>query len=327
MIISAAEDRQAGQQSIGSNRMMALEKFEAGGELVAIPEEALWLANFTSEQTKRTYSMAVRAFLGFHDIETVDGLREVSAVHLITWRDALIETGSSPRTINNRLSALSSLFNHLCEKQVINKNPVNGLRRPKVNQDRVETPIMTKRQVRQLLDAPDLSTLKGLRDSAVLHVLFYVGCRASEITTLKVKDFFEDGGYWVLDFVVKGGKKNRVAIHHEAQFALRRYLAEVAHRGELSAPLFQKTKAPFTGRQLSYQAVEQLFRRYVAGCGLPSGVSPHSARATFITEALDNNCALEDVQASVAHADISTTRMYDKRVRGYKESASFKVHF
>ncbi len=139
--------------------MMTLAKFEAGGGLVAIPEESLWLANFTSERTKRTYSVAVRAFLGFHRIETLDGLREVSAVHLITWRDELIEIGASPRTINNRMSALSSLFNHLCEKQVINKNPVNGLKRPKVNQDRVETPILTAAQVRRLLDSPDTTTL------------------------------------------------------------------------------------------------------------------------------------------------------------------------
>ncbi len=84
---------------------------------------------------------------------------------------------------------------------------------------------------------------------------------------------------------------------------------------------------PITGNKLSYKAVESLFSKYKAICGLPAGATAHSARATFITEALKNNCALEDVQASVAHADISTTQMYDKRVRGYKESASFKVHF
>ena len=296
-------------------------------ELVAVAQESLWLANFTSKRTQKTYSAAVRDFLSFHGIQDLDTLRNVSAGHLITWRDRLTESGATPRTVNNRLSALSSLFNHLCEKQVIAINPVNGLKRPKVNQERVETPILTTHQVRQMLDAPDLSKLKGVRDSAILHVLFFGGCRASEITTLKVKDFMEDGGYWVLDFTVKGGKKNRLAIHHEAQIALKRYLSAVDHGQDRAAPLFQKTKPPFTGRKLSYHAIEQLFRHYALLCNLPAGVTAHSARATFITEALRNNCALEDVQASVAHADISTTRMYDKRVRGYKESASFKVFF
>ena len=296
-------------------------------DLAFIPEESLWLANFTSEKTKRTYQAAVSEFLKFHTIETIEALRRVSAGHLITWRDELIQSGASARTVNNRMSALSSLFNHLCEKQLVQINPVNGLKRPRVNQDRVETPILTKYQVREMLDMPDTTTLKGLRDAAILHVLFYCGCRASEVTTLKVKDFFEDGGYWVLDFTIKGGKKNRLAIHHEAQIALRKYLAEVEHGSDRKAFLFQKTKKPLTGKKLSYNTIEQVFRHYAKACQLPAGVTAHSARATLITEALLNNCSLEDVQASVAHADISTTKMYDKRVRGYKESASFKVHF
>ncbi len=295
--------------------------------LVALPQESLWLANFTSKRTQKTYSFAVREFLEFHQIQNIDQLRIVTAAHLIAWRDQMIESGATPRTVNNRLSAMSSLFNHLCDKQVISINPVNGLKRPKVNQERVETPILTTQQVRKMLDAPDTSKLKGIRDSAILHVLFYCGCRASEITTLKVKDFLEDGGYWVLDFTVKGGKKNRLAIHHEAQIALRRYIFAVDHGENRNAPLFQRTMPPITGKKLNYSAVEELFRKYKTACALPEGVTAHSARATFITEALHNNCALEDVQASVAHADISTTRMYDKRIRSYKESASFKVYF
>ena len=129
-------------------------------DLAFIPEESLWLANFTSKQTQRTYSTAVSDFLSYHSIDCVESLRKVSASHLITWRDALTESGAKPRTVNNRMSALSSLFNHLCEKQIIAINPVNGLNRPKVNQDRVETPIVTKEQVRtNLLKYCELDTL------------------------------------------------------------------------------------------------------------------------------------------------------------------------
>jgi len=306
--------------------MKSLTTTNSPRDLAFIPEESLWLANFTSRQTQRTYATAVSEFLSYHTIDCLESLRSVSSIHLISWRDAMIQAGAKPRTVNNRLSALSSLFNHLCERQIVSINPVNGLKRPKVNQERVETPLVTKEQVRTLLDTPDRQKLKGLRDSAILHVLFFCGCRASEVTTLRVEDFFEDGGYWVLDFTVKGGKKNRLAIHHEAQIALRRYLSAVEHSQEKKAYLFQRVQKP-KGEKLSYNAIEQLFRQYANACGLPSGATLHSARATFITEALKNNCLLEDVQASVAHADISTTQMYDKRVRGYKESASFKVHF
>lgn len=294
--------------------------------LAIIPEASLWLANFTSPQTRRTYRVAVSEFLQFHQLSHPSDLETITAAHLIVWRDALMQAGAKPRTVNNRLSALSSLFNHLCNQQVTRINPVMGLKRPRVNQDRVETPIITKAQVRRLLDAPNLGALKGVRDSAILHVLFFCGCRASEVTTLKRSDYFEDGGYSVLDFTVKGGKKNRLAIHPEAKNALDRYLALAPHGQEKAAYVFQRTQAP-NGRKLSYNTIEQLFRHYASAVGLPDSVTLHSARATFITEALTNNCLLEDVQASVAHADISTTQMYDKRPRGYKESASFKVHF
>jgi integrase/recombinase XerD len=81
--------------------------------------------------------------------------------------------------------------------------------------------LMRVKQVRKLLELPDNKTLKGVRDSTILHLLFYTGCRAAEVTTLTVRDFFEDGGYWVVDFRIKGGSRNRVAIHHELRIKLR----------------------------------------------------------------------------------------------------------
>jgi integrase len=80
-----------------------------------------------------------------------------------------------------------------------------------------------------MLEIPDPDTLKGARDRAILHIMFYTGCRISEISSLKVKDFYEDGGYWVLDFVVKGGKRNKLAIHQELQITIMDYLAMSGH--------------------------------------------------------------------------------------------------
>ena len=89
-----------------------------------------------------------------------------------------------------------------------------------VNASRADAAVITPEQVRRLLHTPPEATLKGVRDRAILRVLFYTGCRVSEVTTLKVEDFFEDSGYWVLDCIIKGGKRNRLAIHHELQLAL-----------------------------------------------------------------------------------------------------------
>ena len=80
-------------------------------------------------------------------------------------------------------------------------------------------------------------------------------------------------------------------------------------------------------KALTSRQVSKLFHRYARAAGLPLGVTPHSARATFITEALDRKCPIEAVQASVGHRHIATTQMYDKRKLHYRESASFAVQY
>ncbi|MFO0734149.1 MAG: tyrosine-type recombinase/integrase [Candidatus Competibacteraceae bacterium] len=295
--------------------------------LAALPEEAVWLANFVSPRTQRTYRAAVQSFIAFHGLQSSDELRAIGQSHLIAWREHLTQSGASPRTVQNRLAAVSSLFQHLCEKQVAARNPVTGVRRPRVNASRVEAAVLTPEQVRCLLHTPPVDTLKGIRDRAILHVLFYTGCRVSEVTHLKIRDFFEDAGYWVLDFVVKGGQRNRLAIHHELQLALRTYLTQSGHGAERESPLFLAVQRSELRKSLTSRQVSKLFHRYTREANLPLGVTPHSARATFITEALDRKCPIEAVQASVGHRHIATTKMYDKRKLHYRESASFVVRY
>lgn len=298
------------------------------GTLSSIPEESVWLKNFVSPRTRQTYLNAVREFIGFHSITDPEELREIDQAHVIVWRDFLIESGASPKTIHNRISAVSSMFKHLCERQAAKRNPTTGVRRPHVDSSQVKTPVITPEQVRKMLDGPSSEKLQGLRDQAVLHILFYTGCRISEVCSLRVKDFYEDGGYFVLDFLVKGGKRNRLAIHQELQIVLKKYLEASGHEHASDAPLILAAKKK-SGRNelapLCRQQMHNLFMRYAQKAGLPKGVRPHTARATFITQALEKKCPIEAVQRSVGHSRISTTQMYDKRTLKHRESASFAV--
>ncbi|MEM6888149.1 MAG: tyrosine-type recombinase/integrase [Pseudomonadota bacterium] len=308
-----------------------LKASSAKDALAAVPEEQVWLANFTSSRTKATYANAVREMVGFLGIDSPEQLYDIDQAHVIAWRDQLAAEGASPRTISNRLSAVSSLFAHLCEKQICAKNPVSGVKRPKVASHSVETPALSRAQVRAMLDAPDAETLQGLRDRALMHVYFYTGCRESEPCALRVRDFHQDQGYWVLDFTVKGGKRNRVAVHPECQHALASYIE--AMRNEYSdsycrdAWIFQAIFNGKSGRPMTRQRFYQLFKKYAAEADLPEGVVPHSARATFITEALDRDHPAEAVQKTVGHASITTTLAYDKRDHHPKNSASFAVRY
>ncbi|MBT3169784.1 MAG: tyrosine-type recombinase/integrase [Candidatus Cloacimonetes bacterium] len=295
--------------------------------LATVPQETVWLSNFISPHTKKTYLQAVRDFIGFNEIESAEKLKEVDQAHVIAWRDSLIEQGASERTVNARISAISSLFKHLCEKQIAKRNPTIGVRRPKVETKEVKSPIITPNQVRQILNATSPDTLKGLRDSAILHILFYTGCRISEVGKLKVKDYYEDGGYCVLHFTIKGGKKNKIAIHQELQIVLRRYLSASGHGSESDSPLILAVKRAGLRRHLKKNQLANIFNKYAQQVGLPRGVYPHSARATFITQALENGAKIEAVRRSVGHSKINTTQMYDKRLVRHRESASFAVRW
>ena len=179
-----------------------------------------------------------------------------------------------------------------------------------------------------MLDAPDTDTLKGLRDSAILHVYFYTGGRCSEPGSLKVRDFRVDAEYWVLELVGKGDKANTIAIHVECQVAIRRYLAASGHEEDRNAPLFQAVK---TGRNrggsLSRSQYWEIFKHYARAVGLPTGITPHSARATFITQAYEAGIQGEDIQRTVGHSSITTTEAYNQAAKRHRNSASFGVNY
>jgi integrase len=146
-----------------------------------------------------------------------------------------------------------------------------------------------------------------------------------------VKYFYEEQGFFVLDFWVKGGKRNRMAINQELQIALSRYLTEAGHENDQTSFLFLAVKSAYKAsdpkRKLSRRTIDHLFNKYARKAEITSGITPHSARATFIIQALENNCPIEAVQKTVGHAQVKTTQMYDKRTDKYRESASFVVRY
>ncbi|NDY71869.1 hypothetical protein DO021_07350 [Desulfobacter hydrogenophilus] len=137
-----------------------------------IPEELLWKANFNSDNSIETYDKAIHSFLSFIGVSAPEQLRDVEHGHVIAFKKYLQNLGHSPRTINNRLSAISSLFNHLIDKQIVKINVAQGVRRMPVNSDRVEAKVMTPHEVRKILDTPDAETLKGIRDKTILFSRF-----------------------------------------------------------------------------------------------------------------------------------------------------------
>src|SRR6202034_2820529 len=128
--------------------------------LADVPPEAEWFANLTNENTKRAYRDDVTSFMRFVGIKHPDDFRTVARAHVIAWRKALEKRKLAPATVRRKLSALSDLYDYLCEKNAVTDNPVHGVERPKEGANQGKTPALSDAQASALLDAPASDTLK-----------------------------------------------------------------------------------------------------------------------------------------------------------------------
>lgn len=295
--------------------------------LQSIPEEEIWLAGQLSPHTRRAYKQDVGHFVRTMRIRSASELRQVNRAAVVAWQNIMKDRGTKPRTIRRRLSALSSLFAHLIAHRAADANPVRDIKRPRINRRQGTTRAFSPKEARKILDAPDVATIQGLRDRAILSVGLQAGPRRAEIASLMVKDYHTNAGYKSLHFIRKGGEELSLSINPQTAQRIEDYLAISGHGDDPDGPLFrpirknQCTANP--RRHLHPQAIDRILRKYTRGLGIGPGYSAHSMRATFITTALNNGVSLEDVQRDVGHADPSTTKLYDRRGHNPEKSAAF----
>lgn len=305
--------------------------------LADVPPAVEWFGNIRNKKTRRAYKIDVGEFISFVGIADPGEFRIVTRAHVIAWRDDLVRREKSDGTIRRKLSALSSLFSYLCESNAVTHNPVTGVERPPGGSNEGRTPALGDAQARRLLDTPPESTLKGKRDRAILATLLYHGLRREELCLLKVKDMHRRHG--VLHFKISGkgrkGKKIRfVAVGPLAQRLIEEYLAEAGHGEDLSGALFRPVKNNRTETldkalhpDSIYSGIVQPYAQEAGILKDTHGFCVHSLRATSATNALNNGADIAEVQEWLGHANVSTTRLYDKRRSRPEDSPTFKVAY
>jgi site-specific recombinase XerD len=226
------------------------------------------------------------------------------------------------------------LFAYLCEQNAVLHNPVDGVKRPKSNRGEGRTPALSDEQARALLNAPQGDSLKAKRDRAILATLAYHGMRREELCKLKIRDLQRRDG--VMQFRVEGkGEKVRwVPVGMRALRLINEYLEAAGHGKDLDGALFRPVRNRVTGelnKPLHPVSVYQdIVKRYGREIGIAEdvhGFCVHSLRATAATNALAHGADIAKVQEWLGHADISTTRMYDRRRWRPEESPTFKVEY
>jgi integrase/recombinase XerD len=299
--------------------------------LAEAPPEIEWFNNISNPGTKRIYKIAIGDFMRFTGIVRPEEFRIVTRAHVIAWRDDLERRGLEGPTRRNRLAALSSLFEYLCEKNALSQNPVKGVKRPKADSGEGTTPTIGDHQARQLLAAPAEETVKAKRDRAILSTLLYHALRREELCKLNVSDF-RHARRGVPHLKVDGkGEKTRFLPLHPGTNALNHDYLDAAGHGEGdNGALFRpvknnRSKTKTLKKPLTPDAVYKLVKAYSAELGFEIGA--HSLRATAATNALDHQADIAKVQEWLGHANIATTRIYDHRKTRPEDSPTFKVAY
>jgi len=299
--------------------------------LAQVPPETEWFANLENENTRKAYRGDIAAFMRFVGIEQPQEFRSVTRAHVIAWRKNLERQALAPASIRRKLSALSDIFDHLCDSNAITHNPVKGVARPKEGANEGKTPALSDDQACRLLQAPPADTLKGKRDRAILAVLLYHALRRAELCALRVKDYGARRGIQTLTVYGKGGKIRYIPVHVQAVQLIEEYLDAGGHREDKDGALFRPVKNPagHLEKPLSGTAIyETVVRKWAAQAGVPADtVRPHALRATAATNALEHGADIAKVQEWLGHSCISTTRLYDKRKSRPEDSPTFKVAY
>lgn len=212
--------------------------------------------------------------------------------------------GGSSRTSARKLAALRSAYAYYMRTGILSDNPAQSVKTPKVRQDLPE--VLSIPEVTALVEAPDLSDSLGVRDRAILEVLYSSGVRASELTGLRIPDVDLVGG--TMRVLGKRGKERIAHLGSHAVDALHAYLRE---RSALGHPQHGRLFVNARGGPLTSRSVQRVVEKYARQV-LPQGraISPHTLRHTFATHMLDGGADLRVVQELLGHESLSSTQIY-----------------
>ncbi len=251
------------------------------------------------------------------------GVRDPSAIDgtlVDTFVVQLGRDGLGARSAARHLSAARGFLRFLVRERQLEADPSKLVERPRIG--RRLPKVLSFEEIERILDAPEDHGFRGLRDRAMIQVMYAAGLRVSELVGLKLGDIDRSKGL-VLAFG-KGGKRRLVPLGETALDAIDAYLAlRAAHpRSVGSSVLFLSPR----GGPLTRQAVWKLLTGYARGVGVAKPSSPHKMRHSFATHLLEGGADLRSVQALLGHADISTTEIYTHLADDHVRAAYKKAH-
>ena len=277
----------------------------SNGQLEAIKQ--LVTDGLTSKLSKVMYAKNLDDFLAWYQDQGAPGLSKATIQH---YKNHLLELDYAPATVNQKLVAVRRLAVEAVDNNLADPAILEGIRRVKgVPMEGVRTGNwLTLEQAQMLINTPDITTLKGLRDRAILAVMLNTGLRRSEMAKLSFDHIQQREARWVIvDLIGKGKRVRTVPIASWAKQAVDEWTqAANISKGNIFRPINKGDN--LSGDHLTSQAIQNVIKEYASKAGL--NISAHDARRTFAQLSYQAGAPLDQIQLSLGHASIQTTERY-----------------
>jgi len=258
-----------------------------------------------SRNTIEAYGHGLTRFVDYLREKEIQDVREVGKFDVQGFLLALKKMNLKTKSIVRNLAAIRSFFRFLIQEGILEANPLENLESPKVARTLPE--ILSLKEIEQILEQPNVQTPLGVRDRAMLEMLYATGMRVSELTQLPTHQVSLEGGYVLL--YGKGSKERVVPLGSEALKWVALYLKTsrgILSKGKESPSLFINR----SGKGMSRQRFWRNLKDYAQRAGLHKRITPHLLRHSFASHLLERGADLRSIQMMLGHADISTTQIY-----------------
>ncbi|MHB0885102.1 MAG: site-specific tyrosine recombinase XerD [Bacillota bacterium] len=271
--------------------------------------------------TLESYGRDLRQYSDFLDKGRFSEIEQATRATIISYLLHLEKQGKATATIARRLAALKSFYQFLVREKILDRDPTANLESPKLEKRLPR--VLSVKEVDQLLRQPNPVTPSGLRDRAMLELLYATGIRVSELVNLNLVDINLEMGY--VRCTGKGSKERIVPLGSVAQRSVQEFLQRGRPRLVKSADE-QALFVNHHGRRLTRQGFWKIVKKYAADARIDKEITPHTLRHSFATHLLENGADLRSVQEMLGHADISTTQIYTHITKGRLKEVYAKTH-
>ena len=274
----------------------------------------------TSQNTELSYRRDLVKMMRFLHEQKIDRPEDVTETNLNSYILDLEKKGMSAATVSRNIAAMKGFYLYLWKEGNITSDPAENLKAPKVEKKLPD--ILSVEDMTKLLEQPGDRTPKGLRDRAMLELLYATGIRVTELISLRLEDV-----NWKLDYIVcRDRNRERIVPYgFKARKALERYMKSA--RAELIGGKECEMLFPnCSGESMSRQGFLKLLKQYVKQAGIETEITPHTLRHSFAAHLLENGADLQSIQEMLGHVDISSTQIYSQLVNQKLKQVYNKAH-